>query len=415
MSSVEKGFLRYVAIDAHKYYVVIGGVNAELEVVLPPRRIQLGELEAWLRAQLKATDKAVIEASTNTWTIYDQVARYAGEVVVAHPPHVKLIGGAVVKTDKHDVRRLAKLLAVGMIPEVWVPPLVVRELREIVSHRLRLVGACTQATNRLHSMLQRHNIAAPAGDPFAAKHRAWWETLPVSFTEKLRVRQDLATLDHFNQQVKEVETELGRLSTVSPWAEQVPFLIQLPGIGIITAMVILAAVGDIFRFEHAKNLTGYAGLGTYVHDSGETHRHGRISKRGRADLRQAMVEAAWVAARTHPHWKAEYERLSKRMLANKAIVAVARKLLVVVWHVLHDHEADRQAQPDKVAAKLRVWSGRLSPDQRQGLSHRHFVRLHLIHLGLGDELTHFRFGGKPCSLPPPDELRRLELASPSSA
>jgi len=108
MSSVEKGFLRYVAIDAHKYYVVIGGVNAELEVVLPPRRIQLGELEAWLRAQLKATDKAVIEASTNTWTIYDQVARYAGEVVVAHPPHVKLIGGAVVKTDKHDVRRLAK-------------------------------------------------------------------------------------------------------------------------------------------------------------------------------------------------------------------------------------------------------------------------------------------------------------------
>jgi transposase len=140
-------------------------------------------------------------------------------------------------------------------------------------------------------------------------------------------------------------------------------LVQLPGIGLITAMVILAAVGDISRFEHAKNLTGYAGLGTFVHDSGQTHRHGGISKyilseaegRGRADLRQAMVEAAWVAARTHPRWKAEYERLAKytlskvegRMPANKAIVAVARKLLVVVWHVLHDHEADRNAQPDK--------------------------------------------------------------------
>jgi len=408
MSSEEKVFLRYVGLDAHKYYVVIGGVNAKLEVVLPPRRIQLSELEDWLRAHLKLTDKVVIEASTNTWTIYDQVARYVGEVVVAHPPHVKLIGGAVVKTDKHDVRRLAKLLAVGMIPEVWVPPLAVRELREIVSHRLRLVRGRTQTTNRLHSMLQRHNLAAPAGDPFAAKNRLWWERLAISATEKLRVGQDLATLDHLNQQIKEVEQELCRLSTVSPWAEQVPFLVQLPGIGIITAMVILAAIGDIFRFERAKHLTGYAGLGTYVHDSGETHRHGRISKRGRADLRQAMIEAAWVAVRTHPRWKAEYERLSKRMPANKAIVAIARKLLVVVWHVLHDQEADHQAQPNKVAAKLRVWSGRLSPDQRAGLSHRHFVRWQLVHLGLGEALTHFRFGGKPCSLPSADELHTLK-------
>ena len=122
MNPPEKVLLRYLAIDAHKYYVVIGGVNAELDVVLQARRIQLDELEDWLRANLKPTDKVVIEATTNTWVIYDQVAGYAGEVVVAHPPPVKLIGGAVVKTDKHDVRRLAKLLAVGMIPEVWVPP-----------------------------------------------------------------------------------------------------------------------------------------------------------------------------------------------------------------------------------------------------------------------------------------------------
>jgi len=284
--------------------VVIGGVNAACELVLPPRRLDWAELEVWFRAHLLPTDKVVIEATTNTWTLYDQAARYAG-AVMAHPPHIKLIGAALVKTDKRDVQVLAKLLALNLIPEVWVPPQPMRELRELVAHRERLTRARTQTTNRLHSMLQRHNLAAPQGDPFAAQHRAWWASLDLSATEKLHVRQDLDTRDHLTTQIAEVEQELARLSTVSPWAPHVPLLIQLPGIGLLTALVILAAVGDITRFAHAKNLVGYAGLGTYVHDSGKTHRHGGITKHGRADLRHAMVEAAWVAARTRPHWQAE--------------------------------------------------------------------------------------------------------------
>lgn len=400
-------FLRYLAIDAHKHYVVIGGVNAACELVLSPRRLEWAELEDWLRAHLQPTDKVVIEATTNTWTLYDQVARYAGAVVVAHPPHIKLIGAALVKTDKRDVQVLAKLLALNLIPEVWGPPQPVRELRELTAHRLRLTHTRTQTTNRLHSMLQRHNLAAPDGDPFAAKHRPWWEGLALSPTEKLHVRQDLATLDLLNTQLAEVEQELARLSTVAPWAAQVPFLIQLPGIGLITAMIILAAVGDITRFAHAKNLVGYAGLGTYVHDSGQTHRHGGITKHGRADLRSALVEAAWVAVRTHPRWQAEFERLSKRMPANQAIVAIARQLLVVVWHVLHDHQADHNAQADKVAAKFFVWSGRLGQDYRGRFTPRQFVRWQLMHLGLGDDLTHVRFGGELRSLPTVAELAAL--------
>lgn len=400
-------FLRYLAIDAHKHYVVIGGVNAACEVVLAPRRLEWGELEDWLRTHLRPTDKVVIEATTNTWTLYDQVAHYAGAVVVAHPPHIKLIGAALVKTDKRDVLVLSKLLALNLIPEVWVPPQPVRELRELTAHRLRLIRARTQTTNRLHSLLQRHNLAAPTGDPFAAKHRAWWEGLALSPTEKLHVRQDLATLDHLNTQLAEVERELARLSTVAPWAAQVPFLIQLPGIGLITAMIILAAIGDITRFAHAKNLVGYAGLGTYVHDSGTTHHHGGITKHGRADLRHAMVEAAWVAVRIHPRWQAEFARLSKRMPANQAIVAIARKLLVVVWHVLHDREADRHAQPEKVAAKFFVWAGCLGQSYRGPFTPRQFVRWQLMQLGLGDDLTHVPFGGQLRSLPSVEELAAL--------
>jgi len=400
-------FLRYLALDAHKHYVVIGGVNATCETVVPPRRLEMAELEDWLRTHLQPTDKVVIEATPNTWTLYDQVGRYAGAVVVAHPPHIKLIGAALVKTDKRDVFVLAKLLALNLIPEVWMPPQPVRELRELVAHRLRLTRARTQTTNCLHSMWQRHNLAALDGDPFAAQHRPWWTSLDLSPTEKLHVRQDLATLDLLNAQIAEVEQELERLSTVAPWAAQTPFLMQLPGIGLITAMIILAAVGDITHFAHAKHLVGYAGLGPYVHDSGKTQRHGGITKHGRADLRYAMVEAAWVAVRTHPRWQAEFARLAKRMPDNQAIVAIARKLLVVVWHVLHDHAADHHALPDKVAAKFFVWSARLGQTYRGRFTPRQFVRWQLMQLGLGDDLTHVRFGGQLRSLPSAEELAAL--------
>ncbi|MBU2611750.1 MAG: transposase, partial [Chloroflexi bacterium] len=152
-------------------------------------------------------------------------------------------------------------------------------------------------------------------------------------------------------QIAEVEAELHRLSTTSPWAEQVTFLLQLPGFGMIIAMTLLAAIGDIQRFEDAKKLVGYSGLGAGIHASGETHRTGRITKEGRRDIRWATVEAAWIAVETHPYWKREFERLTRRMDKNKAIVTIAHKLLVVVWHVLTEHVADKHAETKMVACK----------------------------------------------------------------
>ena len=105
-------------------------------------------------------------------------------------------------------------------------------------------------------------------------------------------------------------------------------------------MTILAAVGDIARFPTSKQLVGYAGLGTRIHASGQVQRSGGITKEGRSELRIAMVEAAWVAVEHHPHWKGEFERLSVRIGKPKAIVAIARKLLVAVWHVLSRRCAD---------------------------------------------------------------------------
>jgi len=156
------------------------------------------------------------------------------------------------------------------------------------------------------------------------------------------------------------------------------------------------------RFADPQHLVGYAGLGTRVHDSGMSTRTGRITKAGRRDLRVVLIEAAQIAANTHPHWKAELARLEPRLGRNKAIVAIARKLLITVWYVLSQHTTDRFAQPERIAQKFLKFAYQLGKARRpNGQSAAHFVRQHLDALHLGSELTSISWGSKkPIPLPP---------------
>lgn len=386
-------YSRYLAIDLHKAYVVIGGVNAQQEPVLAPHRMDLEHFALWLPKNIHKTDAVVLEATTNAWTLYDQVSPYAGKTVIAHPAKVKLIAEARVKTDKIDVGHLSRLLAAHLIPEVWVPPQPVRELRALLAHRNRLIRTRTGIRNRLHSLLHRHNLPAPEGRAFSDRNRAWWEALAVSPIEKLRLSQDLELLDFLEPRIEQLDQELARLSGTEPWASQFMYLTQLPGLGTINAMTILAAVGEISRFPNAKKLVGYAGLGAGVHDSGQKHVTGKITKQGRKDLRWVMVEAAWVAVNHHPYWREQFERLKKRKAPSKAIVAIARKLLVAVWHVLAERATDRHSDPEMIAFKLMQWAWKLDLIQRGGLTPRQFIRYYLVRLKLGEDLTRIHRGG----------------------
>lgn len=383
---------RYIAIDAHKHYLMVGGLNAQQETVLPTRRVDMENYPQWAKANLKPGDAVVIEATTNTWTLYDVTLPNVSRVVVAHPLEVKQIANARVKTDKHDVNCLARLLVADLVPEVWVPPMEVRELRTLIAHRHRWVEMLTMTHNRLHSVIHRNNLVPPEGGFFTKKNRSWWESLPLSPVEKLLVRQNLAMLDHLEAQIAEVGQEMARLSTTDPWNQYVPYLVQLPGFGLVNAMTVLSAIGDITRFPTSKKLVGYSGLGGGVHDSGQTHISGPITKQGRKEMRWSLVEAAWIAVETHPFWKQEYHQLAHRMKSTKAIVAIARKLLVVIWYVMTERVADRKANPDMVAFKLMRWSWQLNNLQRGGLTTPQFVRYQLMQLKLGQEMTSIQRG-----------------------
>ncbi len=403
---------RFVALDVHRQSVTVAAVDAHQIVVLKPRRVAMADFTRWCQQHLTPADAVVLEATTNAWHLYDRLAPLVAAVTVCHPLMVKLISAARVKTDPRDALNLARLLAAGLIPAVWVPPTEVRELRALVSHRQRLVRQRTQARNRLHSVLHRHNLAGPAGKPFAPAQRAWWEGLALAPSEQLRVRQDLAILDSLEPLLGEVEDELARLSTAEPWASQAAFLVQLPGFGILNAMVVLAAIGEIGRFPAAHKLVGYAGLGASVAASGPTQRTGGITKQGRRELRTVLVEAAWVAVQPHPHWQAAFARLEGRIGRNKAIVAIARKLLVVIWHVLTGRVADRQANPDKVALKMMTWAWKIGAQQRAGLTPGQFARRELTRLRLGEDLASVVQSGRILRIPPAEVQPDVTLSRP---
>jgi transposase len=158
---------RYVALDVHRSYLVVGAVDEQQQVVLTPRRFGFEAFHTWAPTHLGPLDAVVLEATSNAWLLYDQLHPLVASVTVAHPLAVKLISAARVKTDAGDTLKLARLLAAHLIPAVWVPPLYVRELRSLVAHRRRLIKQRTQARNRLHGVLQRQNLAAPVGKAFA--------------------------------------------------------------------------------------------------------------------------------------------------------------------------------------------------------------------------------------------------------
>jgi transposase len=388
---------RFFGLDVHKEYFVAVAVNRAREVVFGPQRVSNYQLDDWTGRVLTTQDAVGFEMTTNAYLFYDVLLPHVHSVIVVHPPQVPQVTHVPVKTDKKAALALAQLHAAGMLTGVWIPPHDVRDLRALISRRGKMVRLSTIAKNRLHALLHRHHLILPE-KPFSPAQQAWWENLPLSKTEQLLLRSDLDTLEFAQEQVEQVEEYLKQKSAQD---ERIPLLIQLPGVAMLTAITILAAIGDITRFPNAKKLVGYAGLGTRVHDSGMTHSSGRITKAGRRDLRYAMVNAANHAVEHHPHWKAELERLEPHLGRSKAIVAIARKLLVAVWHVLNKQVVDRFAEPQNVARSFIAHAYKVGVrNLPQGQSALAFTRTQLDRLGIGKDLQEISWGSKLRKLPP---------------
>ena len=382
-----RGSRRYIALDIHKKYCVIGGVDREGRVVLQAVRVEHADLEGWLKRNLRATDHVVIESTTNAWHVYDLLAPLAERVVVANPIKVKQIANARVKTDIRDTLILARLLAANLVPEVWVPAQHVRQLRQLLSQRRQLVETHTQIVNRMHSVAHRHHLQHERGKRFNEKNTGWQKDKNLSSLEQFQLALEMENRAYIGKQIQRISREVTRMCHQKPWAEGMTYLMQLPGFGVITGMTVLAAIGDIQRFATPKHLASYSGLTPGLEQSGTKNRGKGITKEGRKELRWAMVEVAQRAVKSDPHWTRRFQEMQKRMHRNQAIVAVARRLLELVWYVLTQRQPYRHFSHERIAYKYLTWAWQMDDQARDGLTRQQFARYYLMRLGIGQDLT----------------------------
>lgn len=301
---------------------------------------------------LEATDEVVIEATGNSLAAARVLSPFVARVVIANPLQVKAIAHAHVKTDKVDAGTLANLYAAGYLPEIWTPDAATERLRRLVARRYQVVRHRTRVKNEVHSILAAHLVPkCPHADLFNQRGRAWLARQVVPDDERAAIERNIRELDRLTEDQAGLDREIA-LSVMQD--ASVRRLMTITGVNLTVAVGVMAAIGDIARFESPQKLVSYFGLNPRVRQSGlgDAH-HGRISKVGRSHARAMLVEAAWAAAKAPGPLHAFFVRIRAKRGHQVAAVALARKLTVLCWHLLTRQEDYLWARPALVAKKTR--------------------------------------------------------------
>ncbi len=342
--------MRYIGLDVGRDYAHVAAVEGGGPARRLPRLVMGDEFRAFA-ATLGPDDAVALEASTNTWALADLLGRHAGSVVVSNPLRTKAIASAKRKTDDIDAATLAELLAADYLPPVWQPDETTRRLRRLVSHRAGLVRERTAVRNRVVAVLSRQLLRSPATDLFGVRGRTWLAALELPVEERLALDAALLLDAVLTGQVQAAERAIATAVVDDP---RVRRLLTIPGIGLVVAASILAVVGDVSRFDRPAKLVSYLGLDPRVRQSGDRPAmRGHISRAGQAHARGLLCEAAHSAVRSPGPLAGFHARIKARRGGGVAIVATARKLAVLVWHLLAKEEDCRFSPPARTAYKLR--------------------------------------------------------------
>jgi transposase len=350
----------YVGIDVHKVFCQLSIVDdngVELENCRVPNSVEgVASIHRLLGGR---PARAVIESTANLWfKVYSGLERLGVPTVLSNPLKTRLISEARLKSDRVDARVLAELLRGGMIAGCYVAPSPVRRMRELLRQRTNYVRDRTRMKNRVHTLLDKHYLQLPAvSDLFGKRGREWLRVVELPDEDRLAVDTCLDVLRSLDSAIERLEARIAR--EVVDDAD-VRLLMTVPGVDYYTAALFINEVGDIHRFASSSRLVSWLGLAPYVSQSGESSHHGRITKRGSPRVRAVMVQAAQVAVRHDERMRARYHRVRTRRGAAKAVVAVARELVVAMYHMLKNREPYRTRRQKTVEAKLKSLERRVA-------------------------------------------------------
>jgi transposase len=299
-------------------------------------------IEAILKPYQRYHLKVVMEATTIYYWMYHVLKKLNCHVVLAHPLKTRAIAAAKVKNDRLDATILCNLLRADLIPQSYIPTDEIRALREMTRQHIRLTQIRTRIKNQCHALLVKLNLKPTErfSDIFGRKGRQWLSELPLPDVFAFQKTQLLDQIEYYNRLIGQVDRKIEKMLRVFPTGKR---LMQEPGIGTLSAAMLIAEIGEIKRFPTPKQLVGYAGIAPGLYESGKTSHARPITHEGNKFLRWILCEIVQHHVRKPGPLRTFYLRLKEKKGHGKALVATARKLLIQVYYILK--EKARTPQP----------------------------------------------------------------------
>jgi transposase len=312
----------HVGVDLHQRFCYMTALEARGKILQAgPVTNEKVALRKYFR-KFRGQEVQVAVEACGFWPGFLEVVEpEVKRLVLVHPQRVKAIASAKLKNDRVDSETLAHLLRCDLLPESWKGD---RETQ--ARHRTRL-------KNQVHAVLHQQGLRSPVTDLFGKRGRLWLAGVKLPAQARESVSVCLRLLDGYSEEIQKQNLQLSERAKHDKRAE---WLMTIPGIGECSAMMLLAEIGEIGRFADKEALCSYAGLVPRVRESAGKAARGGITRQGSPWLRWIMVEAAQVATRCSPAAKRYYERLLRKKHKHVARVALARKLLIAVYALLHD-------------------------------------------------------------------------------
>ena len=326
-NTVKTGEPKFVGIDYSKKfsYMTVGDKDGNV-LRQEPVRNDLATLEKFFEPYPKLA--VAIEACRGHEWLVDWLREKKYTVHVGNVYAIKQIAQSRCKTDKIDSRILMELLAKDFLPTTYQPTKKERNYRELLRWRAQLVKSQTQYKLRVHALLDKENKGISY--PFSTAGRETIKEVKLDGQRDAILNESLEVIDFLDKQIYDQEKKIRRLAKSNPDAYRIK---SIPGFDVLTAMVFVAEVGDVTRFRNAEQLTAFTGLVPRVYASGGTINTGKITKTGPRLLRRMLVQSAWAAVRSCPVLRSRFASISRRRGKKKAIIAIARMLAEIAYHV----------------------------------------------------------------------------------
>lgn len=329
----QKTIEQHIGFDVHKKFVY--GVIKDTDGNLIYHRkftTEPHDMDLFLAYVKKSISIIAIESCSCWQYVYDYLVDAGYNVVLAHPAGVSALKKLRKHTDRNDAELLADLLRTNMLPLSYAPPWDIRVKRQITRHRHSLTNLQNKAMNRVHAILLRHGIKnLPYSDAFCKKGLIYLESLDLPMCDRLELDDYIEIIRMFEKKRVSSSEYIEKLGSDDP---HVRLIMTMPGMGYHNSTTFIGEVGDIRRFESKEKLASFVGVTPRVHQSGEKTKLGSITKQGNRNLRHVMIQAANVAVMHDKTLKKKYIMLAQKKGHQKAIVAIARKMVTLLYTML---------------------------------------------------------------------------------